>query len=67
MLDESVGCAILWSPTGQTGFCEEDTTYKGYTLNRARLACINRENINLAALLTSAPPVYSGKYLSRGI
>ena len=31
--------------------------YKGYTFNRARLACMNRHRMYLAPLLTSAPPV----------
>jgi hypothetical protein len=43
----------------------EEFTNWGYTFNRARFACINRQRMYLAPLLTSAPPVYSGKNLSR--
>ena len=35
--------------------------YWGYTFNRARFACMNRQRIYLGALLTFEPPVYSGK------
>ena len=41
-------------------------THWGYTLSRARFACMNRQRMYFAALLMSAPPVYSGKYRSRG-
>ena len=41
-------------------------TYCGYTLSRALFACMNRHNMYFAALLMSGPPVYSGKYRSRG-
>lgn len=41
-------------------------TYCGYTLSRARFACINLHKMYLAALLISVPPVYSGKYRSSG-
>lgn len=38
----------------------------GNTLSFARLACIKRQRMYLAALLMSGPAVYSGKYFSRG-
>ena len=43
-----------------------DVTYCGYTLSRARFACINFHRMYFAALLISDPPVYSGKYRSKG-
>jgi hypothetical protein len=36
-------------------------TYCGYTLSRAQFCCMKRHRMYLAALLTSGPPVYSGK------
>ena len=41
-------------------------THCGYTLSRALFACMNRHRMYFAALLMSGPPVYSGKYRSRG-
>lgn len=35
-------------------------------LNRALFVCVNLQRTYLAALLMSAPPLYSGKYLARG-
>ena len=66
----SIDCEMLWLLIGQicTGFCGEDKAYWAYTFNRGRrLACTNRRRMYSAASLTSALPVYSGKYLSRGI
>ena len=40
--------------------------YWGYIFSRARLCCMNCQRMYLAPLLTSVPPVYSGKYWSRG-
>ena len=40
--------------------------YKGYTVNRARLARMKRHRMYLAPLLTSAPPVYPGKWFAKG-
>jgi hypothetical protein len=50
----------------KAGIWDEETTNWGYTFRRARFACINRQRMYLAPLLTSEPPVYSGKNLSRG-
>jgi len=38
----------------------------GYTLNRARLACMKHHKMYFAALLMSGPAVYSGKYFLSG-
>lgn len=43
-----------------------EATCCGYMLRRARFLCINIHRMYLAALLISAPPVYSGKLRSRG-
>lgn len=39
----------------------------GKMLSRARFVCVKRQRIYLAALLTSAPPEYSGKKSESGI
>lgn len=38
----------------------------GYILNRARFVWVNLHRTYFAALLMSAPPLYSGKYLAKG-
>ena len=68
MLDVSVACVMLHPMlvNGKAGKRVKESTNWGYTFSLARFACINRQRIYLAPLLTSAPPVYSGKNLSRG-
>jgi hypothetical protein len=45
---------------------EGENPYCGYTLRRARFACMNLHKMYFAALFISSPPVYSGKYFSKG-
>jgi hypothetical protein len=68
MLDVSVACVILHPMLVNEKVRNriKYITNWGYTFSRARFACINRQRMYLAPLLTSAPPVYSGKNLSRG-
>jgi hypothetical protein len=64
MLVVSVACVRLANISGGRAMIIE--TYCGYTLNLARFTCINRHKMYFAALFTSLPPVYSGKWRSSG-
>ena len=57
----SVACVKLEKTDETAELREAIGTYCGYTLSLARFTCMNFHNMYLAALLMSAPPVYSGK------
>lgn len=63
-LCETVGIKLLVSITRSTRRRVNDGTYCGYTLSRARLACMKCHKMYFADLLMSGPAVYSGKYFS---
>ena len=66
IFDVSVACVILVKASSQQVRVQAYITYCGYTLKRARFVCIKRHKMYFAPLLTSEPPVYSGKKRSNG-